>query len=420
MYRIEGLIGLPDKIHRKAFWSWCALTCCLLGIYAPRAFALTAADNWSALHLADSQIYASHTQWKCVLTQQPRPHLDVEKLLARTEAEWREEGENGEELNQHLANDRQLLTQEVHGWNQLSLLKFLHQGDKTRCAITSGNRAPIGTLMETLLTITGTIDFYDGRDSTVVETEENVVDGKAKTHFSGRIKRDGSEIMPHVGAANVSMLTGASLFQDYRAEDSSMRGGANNTIVIERQTFIKVKQASFPLLTRWFISKQTWRPVTMETQWNVPATKDFPANTTMRQRIHFLDYQRYPGGIWWPSHILDERLGLHPETKPPISYDYKLVKAEFNEYVDPALLERPLPAGTSITDYRFSPRPKVSYVIKKNIPSDEEVLKVVKQREAEDKVGQTPKQSAFPLIPLGLSFLILGGVFWKRSRPMAS
>lgn len=424
MFQTKCMVILWSRASRKAVLGVSVMACLSsLGLCASRASGQPVEENqlveenWKALHAADTNIHAAKTQWQRVLINQPQPNLNIEKMLAEKREQWRQEGVSDDQIIEREHSAQQLLEQSARGWEQTSTLDCLRQVDKVRCAVTDGQRIAIGAPTGTLPTTVDFIDFYDGKDSVVVENEQEVSNGVAtgQSHFSGRVRRDGSEIMPHVGSNVALMLTGAPLFRDYNATNSTVAQGENNTLIVDRQISMQIGQMAVPLLMHWVISKQTWRPVLMEERWNPPAAQNSDSKKFMRRRAQFLNYQRYPGGVWWPGHLIYDLGGIDAGGKAKLSYDYKLLKANFNEYVDPALLQRPIPKGSQISDYRFSPRPIAGYEIQKGIPSDAEVLKIVKQREEELNLQKTHQMAALPILPLGLLFCAVGSILWKRA-----
>jgi len=127
------------------------------------------------------------------------------------------------------------------------------------------------------------------------------------------------------------------------------------------------------------------------------------------------DYRKYRDGVWFPSKVT--------VTEPTSTTVYTLVKAAFNEDVDP--MELRLPADIDVADTRFGVGDKIAeYKLTDGvIPSDDKVRQMLhldkEATAAQDKASREAKSESptSPIAPAtGLMFMAMGSMMWVRSR----
>jgi len=412
----------------KSLAGICSLACLGGALVArvPGAAAQTPTEAmWANLHQADARISASQVRWKETYTQQPQPGLDIEKLLAGAQAQWRQQGVDPSNFKQLIEVHRQVYERDRAGWQKSNLLVLTRQGKMTRAEVSSSGSVRIGAAASALSASPGHIEFYNGQDAVNVSSPAQAP-GPASAHpvLIGSLRRNSGDVLPHVGIGNLPFLSGSPLFSDYSPANSTLREAGGN-IVLEKHAR-ENWGAPVPVVLRWTISRQTWRPMLMEQR------IDTAANANPILRVRFSEYRRCPGAVLFPGKVVKEEWGGRPEAagqQAPLSSEYQLLEGKFNEFVDTLPLRRPFPQGTVIDDYRFAPRMNAMYKVVKGIPDDDEVLKLVEQREAADagggKVSRADGSRGYDLkqaasLPLGLLLLVAGFLLLKGPRRRTS
>ncbi len=369
-------------------------------------------ELWRHISAADTNINACQVSWRTIFTDYPSP-IDIEKSVARTTEELRKQGVGEADLPQMAQNARESAQSVESGSKRQTLYDLVRQGNTIRCEIQQSPSVALNTSLAPIKT--HRINFYDGKNIINLEQLQISKEAQAKEQLpasitSGELRRDGKEILPQLGADNLSVLAGTPILSEFSPENSTMREAAGDTLLLERQAGL---DGPSPRLFRVVISKRTWRPLTSETINLV--------NNGVIRRLKFSNYKNYTGDIWFPGQVLDEH--LNSQGKVNFAFSHSLQKASFNEAADVSILSKPLPVSATINDHRFAPRTSVPFTSNTGaIPDDNKILKLVEESEVMQKKIEQSRQAqqrskALPLtIFFGISLIVAGGLLWRQSK----
>lgn len=377
--------------------------CFLLTTILPAAAQENMSSYLSKINENSKRIESSRTKWKESSIRQPEASLYVEKIIAKSEDNLRLKGASEERIKKVEKAAREEISSLMSGSEQTTLLTCVLHRETFLCEVISSPPVPIGSPSANLDSYA--INYYNGKDSIAVNREILKANQSAKNAlWLGNFMRGGQEIMPNVGLKNLSFLTGASKFEEI-SSGFKFFNESNEFLVLE-----KTKKEPVPGKIRITFSKKIWRPV-LEEFIN-------SANNKIIYSIESTGYRSYVDGVSFPSKVVTKSFRGNGALGSKETYE--LVSAEFNALADVSCLQKPLPIGAIINDYRFAPRPGARYKIRKGgIPSDATVLKLVEEREANDLSGKRQQQVSTArniALPIG-TLLMVGGLVWfRRSR----
>lgn len=368
---------------------------------------------WKKISQADALISASRTSWDAVFSTSSGPTMakeQVEEQVERAEEKARQTGKSEDDAKQigHVA--RKALEGRGRNFSAHTQLNFVRVGNTIRSEI---------NFIEAK---TRAVELYDGKNSVFLETAVNGVEYSPR----GYLRRETKEILARSAPTwqTARFLTGIPLAQElspfnptFSPEDVTLSEGKGNTLILEKRTIPVEGRAGieFPALLRTTISKENFRPLSYEVI-NLLNKGDKKGKLG---RVDVSGYKRYANDIWFPSKIV--------VATPAFKIEYNLIKAEFNESVDP--LELRLPPNTSIADSRFGAGVRTIRYKPKNgeIPTDNEVRKMLGLKEEKDQAAEQgknaqeteePKRTAsLSFAPgLGLLCLAFGVMLWTRAK----
>lgn len=375
----------------------------------PVAAPLTPAlqERWNQIRAADTRIEACRVAWKRVLFIKPKRNVDVEKRAARAAEQARLKGASAAEIAERTQRERKSALEDQKGHQITSALSIVRIGGTVRCELVDGQPE------------SGMIDYYDGKNVVQLFQEDD------KRDWDGVLLRDDKEILSHTltGWLLPQFLTGLPLSKQFPASwtffappESAPREASAGTFVMEKTSEL---EPGLPTIHRLSVAKEHLRPVSYELMNTLCAEGD---PDRIIGRAVASDYRKYADGVWFPAKVT-------VETKV-MKIEYTLVKAEFNEAVDP--MELRLPPNTRMADSRFGlGKSTVSYKLKNGVvPPDDEIRGMLGQKPGKtearlpaakvqdvETVESAPHSSSSPLAPLfGLALMTCGCVLWGRSR----
>ncbi len=368
---------------------------------------------WEKISQVDARISASRTSWDAVFSTPTGPTMSkqqVDQQVKWAEEKARQAGESEANVKQVGQVARKTLEGRGKRFSTHTQLNFVRVGNIIRSEI---------NFVEAK---TRAVEMYDGRNSVFVETMVNGVEYPPR----GYLRREVNEILSHSAPTwqTARFLTGIPLAQElsplnpaFSPKDTILREGEGNTLILEKRTNPIAGKVGieFSALLRITLSKEHLRPLSYE-MINLLNKGEEKGKSG---RVDVSGYKRYANAIWFPSKIV--------VTTPAFRDEYNLIKAEFNESVDP--LELRLPPNTSIADSRFGPSVRAIRYKPKNgeIPTDNEVRKMLGLKEEKDQVteqaenqqetgGQKQVVSMSFAPGLGLLCLAFGVFLWTRAK----
>lgn len=370
----------------------------------------TASPTWlEKIQKPTSSITACRVSWKRTMFIKPRAGVDPEKRAAQI-LEWaRKQGIDAATAQRLAEGERREAKRDIQGQTIVSLLDFVRVGKTVRCYTTypgDGFRK---------------LEFFDGTN--VVGTLTERVDSWSR--LSARLTRDQSETLRFSapGLQTARLLLGIPLDESLSLHNGSFstdtavaKEVTDQHVVLERKFDPNPRAKGLPeSLT---LARSNGLPVAYdEFEWGTLRKSGVYSRQKGKVYRHasIEGYKQYKNGVWFPSKVTI--------TSPSSTTEYTLLKAAFNEDVDP--LEVRLPPGMRVADIRFGTGPKAAAYKPKNgaIPSDDEVRQMLHLDKeagiAEDKASKEakPEPSSSPIAPAaGLMFMAMGGMMWARSR----
>ena len=255
------------------------------------------------------------------------------------------------------------------------------------------------------------LEYFDGTNSLFGRTQ---VQNKPIPAFANLI-RDTSEVLSHSArrTQEARFLLGIPLTQNFSQYNPAV---TSQKAKFQTEPHGEVKMEASDARGAEFTFSEAHGSLTSFREESVD-----PARNKGVPYIVAEDFREYGKGLWFPSKVI--------YTAPYGTSEYTLVKAEFNDEVDPA--DVLLPAGLRINDWRFGTAiPAVTYPLQDGqLPSDAEIKKRLGLKEDEDiakakaKQDQTEQarnmpvsEAALPL--LGLICMGFGVALWRRANKM--
>lgn len=171
------------------------------------------------------------------------------------------------------------------------------------------------------------------------------------------------------GFGDTIFLVGTPVLRDFVPAETRYQAGGDDTVVLKR-TFqnpvLGPTRATVPVIAYLVVSRKIWRPTVM--------TAVLPDSGQVLWTCRLSGYRRYPGGIWFPSHMSNDSAGAVEECD--------LVKAAFNGAAKLTHLKAGIAPGTQLSDYRF-PKHPVVYTVATHVPTDREVLSQIAKDQQE-------------------------------------
>ncbi len=360
---------------------------------------------WQNIKRSDQSLWASHVKWNVTSIKPGDLKVDVTKYVAETEALARQQGKSDEEVKS-LANwARSYAPKLKSGSTQYGTIEFLYDSQATLADVSWG---PVNGAKEDKA-LGRSFDFYDGSNVVTIKG------AGADIPKMGVLRRDG---LPGLrsSAGNFALpqlLIGYPLSGIFSPEDTKISQEKPDVVLLEktlkspRDTTPRASGGLEGLVVRATISKSHWRILNIDF-WS-------PYSKRTMFSLSASGYKQYASGVWFPSEVISRTI-----PQPQSKEIYQLESAVFNDEVDTSPLKRPLPIGASMNDFRFSPRPGVSYVIRKGgVPGDATILKMVEEREKSRKSGERQQQLTTVrniALPIGALLLVGGLIWWRRSR----
>ena len=341
---------------------------------------------WTRLSQADAKIKSSEVVWSRHMHSAAKSG-DTEKALAAEGDRLRMEGKTPQDIQHQLELSRKIAEQVSGGYDATQTFKFEFDGSNVYCDVS------INALSGSNFSSTATggklhvVNMNDGENN-IALTGFTGSGSKSGIPNVGELKRDPKEFLPNCANffAYPIFLYGAPITQSFTPTDTIIKPGPGNTIILEK-TFqnpvLNGRSSGFePQTARLTISTDSWRPVLMEVI--------NPVDHQLWGRCRILDYRHYPGGVWFPSKIITERVsraGL-----ATVSSEHVLVVASFNEATALNHIKQGIAPGTQLSDFRFPDHPVVYRLKNNRIPSDQHVLAMIKQQEQSQQQATRERQ----------------------------
>lgn len=351
-------------------------------------------------------VKSSQSDWKLVYTRQPVSHLDVEEIVAKHKKLLRDKGETEDYISQIERADRETVASFKIASEQTTYISCVYSSGIYWCKVASAFPVAVGSVPGELKT--QIINYYNEnlQENIVVDRSASQPQLPNKSAFwLGYLKRDQGQIMPNVGAGNISFL-----FTAKPSEEIESLSKFDLAQDLPQQFVLEDKDQKGGIAKRITFSKSSWKPI-LEEKINLRDGKPI-------QRIEFTQYHIYDGGIWMPMKVM--KSSFNGKGAVGSTWVYELLNVKFNSSADVSNIQMPLPVGAIINDYRFAPRPGARYKIRKGgIPGDKTVLDLVEKREANDVQLKRRMQLTTArniALPIGALLLIGGLIWWRRSR----
>lgn len=418
------------RLRLNAGACFCILLGCLATVSSARAEAQDVTDSWENISKANKPITACRVVWKRVLVIKPNPKVDVDKQATAASNRAQQQGLSESQVREREQAARRDAQRDFQGRTIVTELACVRVGEIIKCDIFYPELK------------TRSLDFYDGVNAVFVRGLGQ--DGQESG--DGYLSRDVDQILQHsIGTGEVArFLVGIPLQQallpsvnKFTPENTRVSKDAAGNFLLDTKVTPSLEASEYPgALT---LAKENLRPVAYESfAMNIGVKGGqvkqkgnsleitgggelIPAKGKPYRRVTLAGYTQFDGGISFPSKII--------ATTPNVTAEYSLVKAEFNEAVDP--MELRLPANIRIADARFGDDKMAVYKPKDGkIPSDQDVKAMLGQEQekkeakaankaATEAKSKEIKQSSapLPLAPLaGLLLMAMGGMLWTRSR----
>lgn len=387
------------------------LLCASTQVEAQEPPANAKAQAWWEEQKANPQITACRVSWDRTQRVNPNLQADPEKWAARELEAARQEKVGEAEAQRRAEVERREAEVSRKGRTVASRLDFVRVGKSVLCKIAYPEIRYHA------------IEFSDGVTSLFSSTQFK--DKPIST--DGVVTRNPDSVLWHSasGTQVARFLLGIPLKDEFSIINPSY--SPTNSFFSENKDGNVVLESKFDPNPRL---KDAPATLTLSKEHNLPIVHEsfavdlmLKANQLSRlkgkslTRISIGGYQQYKNGIWFPSKIT---------VTDPISTDeYTLVKAAFNEDVDP--MELRLPADLRVADTRFpGSKPAIYKLENGKIPSDDEVRKMLnldkeatKAKDTASKEAADPnaEQPSSPIAPAaGLMFMAMGSVMWVHSR----
>lgn len=294
---------------------------------------------WDKLQEANSRIKACHVVWKRVFRVAPIAEADPDKWAANAFAAARKRGLSEKQAQQEAQSERREAVRSRQGRTINSTLDFVRVGNVVLCRTDYLDPAYHGLQL---------LEYSDGIDS--LEAQMRVQDKEVSP--TGSLMRDPQEVLKmSAGGFQVArMLLGIALNQDFGLKNSalspnnsSLKVLASGNVSLEREARMENRQSQDPdALT---FAKEGLYPVSAE-RFGIALLVRVKEITMKKDkvptRVVASGYKQYPGGIWFPSKVV--------ETSSPVRIEYFLVKVSFNDEVNPDDVR--LPNDLRVNDLR--------------------------------------------------------------------
>ena len=353
---------------------------------------------------SSKKIRSCHVIWKCVTHQLPLTDVNPEQRMARTLA-WAKLNNFSAEQAQKMAEmERARAQRDIQGYTDVAVLNFVRVGNRVLSNVSSTESGDEG------------IDFFDGHNSLFGWTK---ISGK-KVPVSATVVNDPKEVLSHSATREqeARFLLGVPLNEGF--SESNPAFTQRNTTWTQEKKGVVTLESSDNLADPLDFSEAYEYPISykvFDREYLVKDGERTPIREKTGLKIVAENFRKYQDGIWFPSEV--------NVTTPTDVTEYSLVKAEFNDEVDPIALR--LPVGIRVADKRFGEDKILVYTPKDGqLPDDsefrkmlglkanEEVARGVEQKELLQPFGTQTSQSAIPL--LGLLSIGFGVVLWSRAN----
>ncbi len=348
-------------------------------------------------------IKKSQVAWQRFVCVAPETQAAVDYRLEKMIAKARQNGDTKEQIAAMEENERNFSEKTLEGYTHASTLRFIFDGKRILGDSIQLGFIPFGAEFlpsPSKNEAVHTVDYFDG---------ENVVNMNTMGTLypkEGVVSRDPTMNLKFTapGMLLPQFLFGKP-FDSSFAEDATVVERGENGILVRK----KINEGAYKGYTCFLrINQKIRRP-----------TEFFVTTGKQENKILHLETANWEqfGQIWFPRRI---EVDLAPHQKGHSNIEkYHIVSASFNDGVDTSALEKAVVPGTALNDHRFSPRVGVRYTVRKKLPPDDAVLKMVQKREVDDKELEkrsrltTARNIAFPSGAL----LMVGGLIWlRRSR----
>lgn len=385
-----------------------------LSIQAIAQEPLTQAETqtwWGDQQKIDTRVTACRVSWNRIQRINPNPQADPEKWGARTLAWARQQGFDEKEAQRQAQGERREAEISRKGRTINTRLDFVRVGKSVRCEIVYPeiqSRA---------------IEFSDGQNALFVWTQVK----NAAVSKNANLTRDAKSVLSRsAGGEQVArFLLGIPFNEDfstsnpsYLQANTSLKQSAEGSILMERNLDPNPRLTDSPALLTFSKAHLPTAYESFALNFWLKGGKYSRHKGKLLTRTTIEGYQQHKNGVWFPSKIT--------VIGPISTTEYTLVKVAFNEAIDP--MEMRLPADMRVADSRFgySSKPAIYKLQNGQIPSDEEVRKMLnldkEATQAKNAASQevaSPKPnplSSLPIAPAaGLLLMAMGCMMWMRS-----
>lgn len=360
----------------------------MIMISAPVVLAEDAAPKvWKNIRETDSRVRDVEVTWIWRYSSPPGRNVNEQKLVAEARELSRLRGDSPAQIREEerIAHyDYKYLTA---GPTAYSIFTLERQQDAFACQMTQwGGRAmpgPPSAAVHSLGLRYG--DILIGISSVEGYRTPNASIERGSSHHIFSCPNQPGDLL---------LLAAEPILQSFPSDQTSIQPGPNDTVILENVIPRTPPQTPiYPL--KAVVSSKTWRPTSIDViNWY---------NHKSRDHFDISGYKEYPGGIWFPSQIVEVDSGGDRNV-------FSLVTAKFNSQTQLPLLSRGIPPRTVVDDLRFKGK-TIRYWMGDHLPTDAEALALWNKQQS--RRAGTPAPAGLPLLFGGL---LVGVVLVRIAR----
>ncbi len=362
-------------------------------------------EIWQAIEKQDSLIKSAKITWQGSILSFPEKNYDLQQAKVNIAQQARKQNLPPEAVKQWEAAAVQAIQSQILGSEQKFEKTFVVEWPRVKGEVMWAAKTDLQGVVQKGFAASRDVDYFDGKN--LVEMRGGA---KSETDYPQRgvVSKNSSLQMQYTAFrfGDAQFLFGAPLSQIVKE--------GNMDQVTSQEVIFRLKA---PETSSWkglpvtiFVSRQYRRLTSLE----VRSPDGF---LFFRQKA--TDWKQYADGIWFPNKIVATL--FTGESKLAVKEELSLTAAAWNASADLNEL-RPtvvVPKGTVLDDLRFTPRRPIRYKVRKQLPPDESVLRMIEEHEKKDVQGERQQQLTTVrniALPVGALLFIGGLIWWRRSR----
>ncbi len=382
--------------------SWSGIISCFFLASSSSSVWCQQQTSWKMISDQDSRMKSGEIVWKGVVTRFPQTGVDLRKVKKNIAEQVQQKNLPPEAAKQWEVAMLQVAQSQVAGSKQGFSKTFVFERPRVMGEVVWNKNYNLQGAPLSGFSAGRDVDYLDGAN--VVAMRGGT---KSETDYPQRgvVSRTQSTRLQYTASrfGDTQFLFGAPLSQIIKESD-----------LVETTPEQVVFRLKAPKGSGWeglpvsvSVSRQFWRPTLLE-------LRTYSGELVFQQKA--TDWKQYQDGIWFPQKIT--ATSMVQNGKVASREELQLVEASWNASADLSQLrpEVVVPKGTVLDDFRFNPRRTVRYRVRKQLPPDESVLRMVEEKEKKDVQGQRQQQLTVArnyALPAGL-LLFIGGLFWFR------